>query len=99
MKHTVELKALEMNRRLYVCMNVYTEKDLVPRWSRTIPLYKVTTEYIMNIYYEFYMYLPLLICAQSKLDDCKKQMSRWIARYKKNYDIKGIFTWSYELEY
>lgn len=99
MKHTIELKTLEMDKRLYVCMNVYAEKDLVPRWSRIFPLYRATAEYIMNIYYEYYLYVPLLVCSQSALDDCKRQMSRWLEHYKKRHSIKGSTYWQYELEH
>lgn len=99
MKHVIELKALEMRSKLYVRMNVYKDDDLVPRWSTFFPLYRATTEYIMNIYYEYYLYVPLLACSQSILDDCKRQMSRWLANYKRRHSIEGIANWKYELEF
>lgn len=99
MKNTIELKASEMDNRLYVHMNVYAEKELVPRWSRTFPLYKITAERIMNIYYEYYLYAPLLLCSQSKLEDCKRWMSRWLTNYKKRRGIEGSANWRYELEF
>lgn len=99
MKSTIELKASEINGRLYVHMNVYAEKDLVPRWSRTFQLYKITAERIMSIYYEHHLYLPLLLCSQSKLESCKQWMSKWLMNYKKIHDIGGIANWKYELEY
>lgn len=99
MKHVIELTASEINGRLYVHMHVYAEKDIVPRWSRTFQLYKITAEHIMNIYYEFYLYVPLLLCSRDKLEDCKRWMSKWLRDYKKRHDINGIANWRYELEY
>lgn len=99
MKNTIELKASEINGRLYVHMNVYAEKELVPRWSRTFPLYGTTAERIMSTYYDYYLYMPLLLCSQSKLADCKRWMSRWLTNYKKRGDIEGSTNWKYELEY
>ena len=99
LKNTIELKASEINGYLYVHMNVYAEKDLVPRWSRTFKLYEVTAERIMNIYYEYYLYIPLLLCSQSKLEDCKQWMSKWLGKYRKRGDISGITNWKYELEF
>ena len=97
MKHVIELTASEINGSLYVHMRVYVEN--VPRWSRTFQLYKITAERIMNIYYEYYLYVPLLLCSQDQLDDCKQLMSKWLRNYKKRHDINGIANWRYELEY
>lgn len=99
MKKIIELVALDINNRLFVRMNVYSDQELVPKWTRLLPLYTATTEYIMNIFYDYYLYMPLLLCPKSKLDDCKKWMSRWIARYKHKHSIEGITTWKYELNY
>lgn len=99
MKSIIELKASEINSQLYVHMNVYAVGDIVPRWSRTFKLYEVTAERIMSTYYEYYLYIPLLLCSQSKLEDCKQWMGRWLGRYRKRGDISGIANWRYELEY
>lgn len=98
MKNTIELKASEINGRLYVHMNVYAEKGIVPMWSRTFKLYEVTAERIMNTYYEYYLYIPLLLCSQSRLEDCKRWMSKWLDNYKRRRDIGGSANWKYELE-
>ena len=99
MKRTIELTASKINGSLYVHMHIYAEKELVPRWSRIFPLYRINTERIMNIYYEYYLYVPLLLCPQSKLAVCKRLMKTWLVNYKRRHDIKGIANWKYELEY
>lgn len=87
LKNVIELMALDINDCLFIRMNVYSDQELVPRWSRMLPLYKTTAERIMNIFYDYYLYMPLILCPQSKLDDCKKWMSKWIARYKHRHSI------------
>lgn len=97
-KRTIELTASERSGNLYVHMHVYAEKDIVPRWSRTFQLYRITAERIMNIYYEYYLYLPLLLCSRGMLEDCKQQMSKWLINYKRRHNINGVANWKYELE-
>lgn len=99
MKRTIELTASEINNNLYVHMYVYAEKDIVPRWSRTFQLYKITAERIMNIFYEYYLYVPMLLCSRNKLEDCKQWMNKWLRNYKRKHCINGIANWKYELEF
>lgn len=99
MKRTIELAASEINGNLYVHMYIYAGKDIVPRLSRIFQLYKITAERIMNIYYEYYLYVPLLLCSRDKLEDCKQWMNKWLRNYKKRHNINGITNWKYELEY
>lgn len=98
-KRTIELTASERNGNLYVHMHVYAEKDIVPRWSRTFQLYRITAERIMNIFYEFYLYMPMILCSRDKLEDCKHQMSKWLRNYKGKHCINGIANWKYKLEF
>lgn len=99
MKRTIELTGSEINDKLYVHMYVYAEKNITPTWSRTFQLYKITAERIMNILYEYYLYVPLLLCSRDKLEDCKQWMSKWLANYKRRHSIEGIANWKYELEF
>lgn len=99
MKRTIKLTASERSNNLYVHMHVYAEKAIVPVWSITFQLYRVTAERIMNIFYEHYLYTPMLLCSRDKLEDCKQWMSKWLTNYKRRHSIEGIANWKYELEF